>query len=340
MELPLISVIIPVYNVEKYLQEAIESVIYQFYGNWELILVDNGSTDASLEICKKYSNQDIRIKSITANRKGACYARNCGLLSAEGEYIFFMDADDVLTSDCLQYLLDTILKENVDIVSGSSKSFKDNQSYTSCNLHSNDKTDSVTMLNDVLTGRTICSIWGKLYKKEAISNVFFANELKIAQDVNFLARLFLTKPDLKIYRSSNVIYKYRIVNDSISHSKKDISIKIKSYIDEMVLLYKEYKDNISRMCASSFAKNLYGTIFVYLRTQSFMNKYIDPHIIRSIHDLDPVTDYPHYKKPIEILRSESRTKINIYFSYDEIRTAIKRIKSRCTSSINRLLRTH
>ena len=91
-----ISVIIPVHNAEKYIDKAVQSVMEQNYTNWELLLIENGSEDASLEICKKNAEKDSRIQVLKEKYKGAGSARNTGLCSAEGEYIVFIDADDYL----------------------------------------------------------------------------------------------------------------------------------------------------------------------------------------------------------------------------------------------------
>ena len=85
-----ISVIIPVHNAEKYIAEAVQSVMEQSYTNWELFLIENGSEDSSLEVCTKLANKDSRIQVLKEKNKGAGSARNTGLCSAEGEYIVFM----------------------------------------------------------------------------------------------------------------------------------------------------------------------------------------------------------------------------------------------------------
>lgn len=321
-ESPYISVIVPIYNAEKYLREAIESVINQTYQNWELILVNDGSTDSSPEICDEYARKDTRICCINTTGQGVCYARNNGIENSRGEYIFFMDADDILTVDCLLFLIKQFERQNVDIVSGNSMSFNEIKQYPPCKLHKNDIANSIEMLNDVLFGRTIGSIWGKLYRKEAIGRVRFANGLKLGEDINFLTRLLLTNRTLKIFRTNKVVYNYRLVNTSISHSKTNGLEKVKSYIDEMIRLYNEFENDINSLCGSAYAKNLCGSVFVYLRMQPFMNKNVDNTIAETVMSLKPFS-VPHHKKPIEILLSRSKYKLNMYFSYDQIRTQIK-----------------
>ena len=99
----MVSIIIPVFNREKFLTETIDSVIKQTYPNWELLLVDDGSTDRSIQIAQEFANKDARIKSIQRDRtpKGAPTCRNIGMDVAKGDYLMFLDSDDFMKSDCL-----------------------------------------------------------------------------------------------------------------------------------------------------------------------------------------------------------------------------------------------
>ncbi|PWL32329.1 glycosyltransferase family 2 protein [uncultured Roseivirga sp.] len=101
---PLVSIIVPVFNREKFLAETIESVVNQTYSNWELLLVDDGSTDGSILLAKGFASNDNRIKSILRNRepKGAPVCRNIGLENAKGDYVIFLDSDDLMASYCLE----------------------------------------------------------------------------------------------------------------------------------------------------------------------------------------------------------------------------------------------
>lgn len=110
-----VSIIIPVYNVEKYLAECIESILKQTHKNLEIIFVNDGSTDRSKQILEDYKNKDNRIKVIHKKNEGVSIARNTGIDCATGEYICFSDADDYLMIDYVEYLLELILKYNADI---------------------------------------------------------------------------------------------------------------------------------------------------------------------------------------------------------------------------------
>lgn len=115
---PLVSVIMPAYNTEKYIGEAIESIISQTYTNWELIIVNDGSTDKSGEFAEEFARHDSRIKVFHQDNEGAPAARNRGWNKSNGEYIVFMDSDDILTMNALETQVKEIIKCRCDVVYG------------------------------------------------------------------------------------------------------------------------------------------------------------------------------------------------------------------------------
>ena len=114
-ELPLISVIVPVYKVEKYLNQCIESVLAQTYQNLEIILVDDGSPDRSGEICEEYAKKDTRIRVLHKSNGGLSTARNTGLQIISGAYIAFLDSDDYLAPDMYETLYRELIENDADI---------------------------------------------------------------------------------------------------------------------------------------------------------------------------------------------------------------------------------
>lgn len=114
-EPPLISVIVPVYHVQFYLRECLDSLLQQTYKNLEIILVDDGSTDGSEEICDEYGRKDVRVRVIHQTNRGPSAARNAGLDCVQGEYIAFVDGDDVVSSIYIERLYQLLKKFHVDI---------------------------------------------------------------------------------------------------------------------------------------------------------------------------------------------------------------------------------
>ena len=115
---PLVSIIIPVYNVEKYLRKGLDSIINQTYKNTEIILVNDGSTDISGKICDEYATLDSRITVIHKQNGGVSSARNRGLDIATGEWVLFVDADDTLPNDALNYFAEVVSINDIDMVLG------------------------------------------------------------------------------------------------------------------------------------------------------------------------------------------------------------------------------
>ena len=126
----LISVIIPVYNVEEYLRECIDSVLCQTYGNFEIILVDDGSTDSSGEICDEYVEKDERVTVIHQKNGGLSAARNAGFAEANGDYVYFLDSDDYISENAFETLLETAQRDSSDIVFFDAISFADTDDFT------------------------------------------------------------------------------------------------------------------------------------------------------------------------------------------------------------------
>lgn len=126
----LVSVIIPVYNVENYLRECVESVLTQTYENLEIILVDDGSTDSSGAICDEYLDKDMRVTVIHQKNGGLSAARNAGFESCEGDYVYFLDSDDYIAPDTVKKLLGNALDNSSDIVYFDALSFEDPDNFS------------------------------------------------------------------------------------------------------------------------------------------------------------------------------------------------------------------
>ena len=137
-ESPLISVIVPVYNVEEYLTQCIESIINQTYTNLEIILVDDGSTDQSGKICDEYAIKDDRIQVIHKENRGVGSARNVGLDTSKGEYVSFVDSDDYVDKNYIKILLKQMLEHNVQV--------------SICNLAITDKKNTTIRYKDKING--------------------------------------------------------------------------------------------------------------------------------------------------------------------------------------------
>ena len=181
----LISVIIPVYRVEEYLDKCIESVINQTYKNLEIILVDDGSDDLCPEMCEKWSTLDSRIKVIHKPNGGLASARNAGLAIAAGDYIGFVDSDDYLDSVFYETMLCASLENEADMVEASLIREEKNKARimeVGCGCMENSTAVKHLLLND---GHVYSNVFNKLYKRNVIANIRFDEELVYAEDTLF-----------------------------------------------------------------------------------------------------------------------------------------------------------
>ena len=167
----MISIIVPVYNVQKYLERAINSILDQSFSCWELILIDDGSTDSSGIICDQYAKDDRRIRVIHQRNQGVSAARNCGIDIAEGAYIYCLDPDDYLPSDALELLYQRLMTTGADIVfAGHNRVEADG--YIHCDSGNWPDLQTVRDIQKAIVKNTLPNfVWGKLYKRELWENI-------------------------------------------------------------------------------------------------------------------------------------------------------------------------
>lgn len=194
---PLVSIIVACYNKEHYVQETIDSVLNQSYQNWELIIVDDKSTDGTVSVLINKKNNDPRIKiSVNEVNKGANFCRNIGLRNAEGKYIIFLDADDLLIETCLEKRVSIIEKENVDFCVFTMGVFKNKLGDTDYKWIPNSKQPLEDFLSHKLPWAIIQPIW----KKDLLVKLNgFDESFQRLQDVELHTRaLFLDNVNYKL----------------------------------------------------------------------------------------------------------------------------------------------
>ena len=186
----LISVIVPVYNVEDYLEKSLSSLLIQTYRKLQVIIIDDGSTDNSGEICDYYGANDGRIEVYHIQNAGVSNARNQGLNYAKGKYIYFFDPDDSLEPDALWTLYKQI-KNGADLVECSY--FKDFTNVKEEVIHPEKKISSQEAIRSLLLwdGYLTSFCWDKLYNKEKIGDIRFDSKLKIGEDNLFVFEYLL-----------------------------------------------------------------------------------------------------------------------------------------------------
>ena len=246
-----ISVIIPVYNVEAYIEKCLKSIMEQTYKNLEIILIDDGSTDNSGKICDEYAKKDTRINVIHRKNGGLSVARNDGIKIAKGEYICFVDSDDYVTENYCEVLYNTLKSNNADISAVSYKEIRD-EGIPVLDADEKDKTkfnneciiyDNDEIIIQMLKWETFRNMaWNKLYKTEkvkkhlflegyAFEDIYFSYE--ILSDVKRVA--YINTPCYYYIRRNNSI--------SLTCSEKNLN----DFLDVVILKYKGIKERYPKL---------------------------------------------------------------------------------------------
>jgi glycosyltransferase involved in cell wall biosynthesis len=322
----LISVIVPIYKVQDYLDECIESIINQTYSNIEVILVDDGSPDRCPQMCDEWAKRDSRIRVIHKKNGGLSSARNAGLDVAKGEYISFVDSDDFICKDALENLYNRIKDDkSIGITSGLIYRYQDGSinNFKDQWLCSKEIViPSSEFLLETMSQKTSYTVWNKLYRRDVIGNTRF-REGRNNEDTLFMydlgkniAILNVSMVEIPYY-----VYYYRYREDSICTTAKiPLAIDI---LGNYELMMGDCKNTNSR---------LYDVLyFSYVRTLY--------HFVDSLL-LNPVW-YPLYfseyqKKlrlvPFEYVKRKFQLKDALYIQFlkysPHIRKIIRRIKER------------
>ncbi len=234
-----ISVIVPVYNAEIYLRQCVESVLAQTYSDWELILVDDGSTDGSGLICDGFAASDDRINVVHRSNGGLSIARNVGIDLARNGYITFLDADDMLHPQFLELSMDLIEKSDADaacfgfssskeslcrnFTTGKHAGVSDGKVYTELVLYQTDRSQT-------------CSMCGKLFRSAVFDKIRFTPAVGY-EDLDIFYRIF---PYLKtIVYSDSELYYYRVNPTSYIHSFKESRKDVLDITDRMKTFFSE-----------------------------------------------------------------------------------------------------
>lgn len=261
-EIGKLSIIIPVYNGEKFLDKCISSILNQTYNNLEVILVDNCSSDKSLELCKYYESIDNRVFVYQEKKAGASFARNCGISHATGDYITFVDSDDFVVEDAYEILLGKMEKTKADLIifsynmvdSTGEKLIKygpNLRKYDKKSVYSGLQTAKIYITSDDIEGYG----WNKLYRYSYFKNcgfVFDENKRSFEDMVTVFSSV-LNCP--RVVFCNKRLYFYRQIQSSLSHC---------AYNERM----QDFNDSIRRIIEIALAKGLRKECNIY---ESFLN---------------------------------------------------------------------
>ena len=236
-----ISVIVPVYNVEAYLERCVESILHQTYTNFELILINDGSTDSSGKICDDLANQYENIKVYHIENAGVSNARNLGIQLATGAWITFIDSDDFVTNDYLATLASAVEGEHVGFVIAPLHHIK-NGIVTDLPPHSG-KTElwstEETMKELLMTTRTSFFPVAKLFKRDLLADEKFNTNYHLAEDALFLTELLLKTRCSSVFIDKPIYY--------YDHREGSATTSVNRYVFDTIEVYKNIIAQVSQV---------------------------------------------------------------------------------------------
>lgn len=221
MEKDKVSIIVPVYNVEKYVEKCLNSLISQSYKNIEIILIDDGSKDNSGKICDEYKRKDSRIKVVHKENAGVSEARNSGIQKVTGEYLCFVDADDFVMNDYIEYMHQLIVKDSSDIAICTKMFSNFNEKQTSDEMIEN--LDGENSVIRILNYRMPIGVYSRIFKKDLIDDnrIRFLKDIYMGEGFNFNVACF--QKAKKVIISNYKVYYYR--RDNVTSATSNFSIK-------------------------------------------------------------------------------------------------------------------
>ncbi len=241
---PSLSVVIPIYNAEKFIEKCVESIIKQTYIDWELLLINDGSTDKSLDICQRYAEQDLRIVCINKQNGGVSSARNVGIEVAKGKFITFVDADDWLEADHFTHIM--CVSEDMDLVVNGHKEINTNsvveKRITGKNFYT---LDELKADYDRLYPLSLINFpWSKRFKCELIKNQRFDEKVKLGEDYLFNMQYLSKCSSIAFLLSCD--YCYNKTNNSSATKKfreEDFCLCVKVYNEAKKFRYADNSFN-------------------------------------------------------------------------------------------------
>ena len=315
VENPLISIIVPVYNVEKYLRQCLESLINQTYKNIEIICINNGSTDKSSEILVEFAQKDSRIKIITQEKSGVSAARNSGLKIASGDYIMFVDSDDWTEIDACEKLIteakltgaDVVLFSHYDVFPNK-KNLYDISKNCKKSYYKFDNIDDY--IKNIIYAPGI--LWDKFCRKDFIENIAFIPDLAQSEDMLFWFEVLYNKPVISVFNQA--LYNYRNISVSSILNAFENSIKKYGKAHELLKQSNLYKNaskegrmyltdrNMNYFCWM-WVKHKNKRDIIFDEIQKYLKEYND-------FDKNSVKNLTNYKKLEKIIKSYKNRKFN------------------------------
>ena len=259
MTKPLISVIVPVYNIEKYLERCVTSIKEQTYSNLEILLIDDGSTDASGEMCDRMAGEDERIRVFHKKNGGSSSARNLGIAQAKGAYLGFVDSDDYISPKMYEYLYESIVKYDTGIAQVGRDEIDEQGNYLP-NICEPPKEEtfieSVDFLREMLMHRGDCSFCTKLVKKELFGQGKFP-EGELNEDFHLLVKLLMHVKGIVSLPEQTYHVFYRMGSNTRKQEKNAFSRVFGDNVSNADMVERMVADRIPELIPVAFRFGMY-----------------------------------------------------------------------------------
>ncbi len=257
----LISVIVPVYNVEKYLDECVESILNQTYTNFELLLIDDGSTDNSGKMCDDLAKKDPRIKVLHQENQGLSATRNNGIKVSKGELLYFIDSDDYIDKNLFKDCVDSFKNNDVEIVIFGTTKISNGKELKTSDVKDYGVTSNIFALTQLLKGDINNYTCGKMYKRCVLHDIVFPVGYHF-EDIGIMYKIFLNAKN--VYFIEKSYYYYRVNPNSIVGKMSDKSLS------DLFLMrnsrYNDLKSDYSEIAQHSFPLLAVSAIRLYDRS--------------------------------------------------------------------------
>ena len=299
IQCPEISIIIPIYNAEEYLEECLKSVQNQNFEDYEVLMINDGSSDSSMSICQHFQQSDDRFILVNQENSGVCSARNHGLRISRGKYISFVDADDKIDCDFLSVLIEVLLKTDSDIVMCDFY----NENGCECKKPTFQILEGSEIFEAFFRGNIYNRIMNKLYRKETIGAVYFPEDRVLLEDAFWTSNVLENAHRITIIPEAK--YYYRVISGSLSHRKYNELEKAVMYRNEMeryIVLSRNLTNTLNKQSLIKAVKEYLDVVFVASNDLSLMGvhdcmqRLIDCLLFGSVNE-EEFTFIRHIKDP-------------------------------------------
>ena len=329
----LISIILPIYNVEKYLNRAINSVVVQTYKKLEIILIDDGSTDKSSDICDEWKRKDARIQVVHQSNRGLSGARNRGIQEAKGKYIFLLDSDDYVSENVIEILYNQIINNNVDLaMCGFIKGMEEHYQFGNNDLLKaeiiNGETAITRIYKDDVNALKYASACAKLYKRELFDGVEYP-EGKLFEDMYTTHKILFKCNKIAVVNLDLVYYYQRqssIMNTSYNIKKLDYL----QALQERCIFFEA--NNLKELAKIAYEELMHALIWEYSRTRDILhNKKATQQIVKQYRNYYKLgyssKRFPHENSTFLFCFNLCPELINIYWKLTgKFKTVLNKMK--------------